>query len=231
MKIDELRKLPDDQVLKIVRARLSELKEKKLGTSAFRNSELDMDWGSVGDYLREIGYKIVDRSTYEIARFQRKGEHILTDAEYQEYKNMKMQLQDVKEKNRLLDSKIKSNSSAKDKEKILGIYTLDETENFYAKVSSDVVSKWKEFASTQIYSKRCLLELALLNLMDSKSDAQETLDYVRQQKKEKSTTSISINISCRINEKWKQYCSEVMVFTSSQLVAVALMKYMNQLVD
>lgn len=228
MKIDDLRNLPDDEVLRIIRTRLNELKQQKVSTSKFRNSELEMDWSGVGDYLREIGYKMVDRSTYEIVRFQRQGEHIITDAQYQEYQNMKKQFQDVQEKNKLLDAQIKSNGGTDDKEKILSTYRLDETENFYAKISPDVAGKWKEFTNTQIYNKRCLLELALMNLMDSENNAQETLDYVRQQKKEKNTTSISVNISSRINEKWKKYCSEVMVFTSSQLVAVALMKYMNQ---
>lgn len=35
MKIDDLKKLPDEEVVKIISARLNELKRQKLSTSAF----------------------------------------------------------------------------------------------------------------------------------------------------------------------------------------------------
>ena len=51
MVLDDLKKLPDEQVIEIVRKRLMELKKEKSGTSAFRNDELDMTWSAVTDYL------------------------------------------------------------------------------------------------------------------------------------------------------------------------------------
>lgn len=89
MVLDDLKKLPDEQVIEIVRKRLMELKKEKSGTSAFRNDELDMTWSAVTDYLRDIGYKMIDQKTYEIARFQRKGEVIISAKEYEKLQKMR----------------------------------------------------------------------------------------------------------------------------------------------
>lgn len=234
MIIDDLRKLPDEQVLEIVRARLSELKKNKLGTSAFRNDELDMTWSSVTDYLRDIGYKMIDQKSYEIARFQRKGEMIISKQEYERYMNTENINRELANSKQLLEEKIakyESNATvSKSNEDILADYMDDEIELFYAKLPANIVSSWRKFCDRQIYSKRCTLELALLNLMDAEKNIQDIYDCLYKQKStgETKTTAISINLSKKISEKWKDYCTDTVVFTASQLVAVALNKYMEK---
>lgn len=233
MIIDDLRKLPDEQVLEIVRARLNELKRNKLSTSEFRNEELDMTWSSVTDYLRDIGYKMIDKKSYELARFQRKGEMIISTRDYERYKNMENINNELANCKQQLEEKIakyESNATAsKGNEDILADYMDDETELFYAKVPANIVNSWRKFCDKQIYSKRCTLELALLNLMDAKKNIQDIYDHLYKQKVtgETKTIAISINISKKLMEKWKDYCSDTIVFTASQLTAVALNKYME----
>lgn len=65
--------MPDEQVIEIVRKRLMELKKEKSGTSAFRNDELDMTWSAVTDYLRDIGYKMIDQKTIWNCKISKKG--------------------------------------------------------------------------------------------------------------------------------------------------------------
>lgn len=233
MIIDDLRKLPDEQVLEIVRTRLSELKRNKLSTNEFRNEELDMTWSSVTDYLRDIGYKMVDKSSYEIARFQRKGEKIISEQEYERYKNMENINRELANGKKLLEEKIakfEGNVTAwKSNEDILADYIDDETELFYAKIPANIVNDWRKFCDRQIYSKRCTLELALLNLMDAEKNIQDIYDCLYKQKVagETKTIAISMNISKKIVEKWKDYCTDTIVFTASQLTSVALNKYME----
>ena len=51
---------------------------------------------------------------------------------------------------------------SKSNEEILADYIGDETELFYTKVPANLANEWRTFCSQQIYSKRYMLELALL---------------------------------------------------------------------
>lgn len=137
MVLDDLKKLPDEQVIEIVRKRLMELKKEKSGTSAFRNDELDMTWSAVTDYLRDIGYKMIDQKTYEIARFQRKGEVIISAKEYEKLQKIEDMNTELINSKKILEEKIAQCESnvglSKSNEEILADYIGDETELFYAK--------------------------------------------------------------------------------------------------
>ena len=237
MVLDDLKKLPDEQVIEIVRKRLMELKKEKSGTSAFRNDELDMTWSAVTDYLRDIGYKMIDQKTYEIARFQRKGEVIISAKEYEKLQKVEDMNTELINSKKILEEKIaqcESNVSlSKSNEEILADYIGDETELFYAKVPANLANEWRTFCSQQIYSKRYMLELAILNLITAPKDIHDIYNQLYKQKKsgEAKTIAISINISKNLIQKWKDYCEDTMVFSTSQLTTVALNKYMEMKVE
>lgn len=48
---------------------------------------------------------------------------------------------------------------------------------------------------------------------------------------EAKTIAISINISKNLIQKWKDYCEDTMVFSTSQLTTVALSKYMEMKIE
>ena len=55
--------------------------------------------------------------------------------------------------------------------------------------------------------------------------------YKQKKSGEAKTIAISINISKNLIQKWKDYCEDTMVFSTSQLTTVALNKYMEMKVE
>lgn len=180
---------------------------------------------------------MIDQKTYEIARFQRKGEVIISAKEYEKLQKVEDMNTELINSKKILEEKIaqcESNVSlSKSNEEILADYIGDETELFYAKVPANLANEWRTFCSQQIYSKRYMLELAILNLITAPKDIQDIYNQLCKQKKsgEAKTIAISINISKNLIQKWKDYCEDTMVFSTSQLTTVALNKYMEMKVE
>ena len=146
-----------------------------------------------------------------------------------------MQIEDYEAKIKEYEDKIKRLQieielyEDRDKEEAsLKPYLNDEnTVSIKVQMPQTIANEFKKYINRQLYSKRCVVELALINLINS-DDPIQMVSHVSTQKSDKVIKSIGITISKKLYDEWNKYCEETAIFGHSQLITCAIQKYMEE---
>ena len=205
MKAKQFNSLSIDKQVELVNKRTLELKEAKQTTAEFSNDEYEFSYSHASTVLAKSGYKY-DR---ESGQFIKSNDITISFSEYEGLK---------KENERLRMNKIES-------DKYLEAYKKIKNEDkirLQVNIETNVLSSWKEYTSNELLSSNVLISVAMMKYIDTPLDLHETLDII----KDFSTyESFSINIPKSLLISWKEYCNSQSVFTSNQLLSVALKQY------